>query len=187
MTAGAGADRLGLENGDAFGSIETLQIRGRRKTAKAAANHRDVDLSRQRCFFGDEVDRPGRLAPTGRDRIRSQRWTRSFGAFSNDACSRSRGTAKSSLSAESIRWNKLVLLRPFDAVTETFGLLDRDFSLYWTRPIHEAIRPLPGSTPDLFTSRARRLEWINDTCVFTRSIQPQRRREAFKWLCDQHR
>src|SRR3984957_8189888 len=99
MTAGAGADRLGLENGDAFGSIETLQIRGRRKTAKAAANHRDVDLSRQRRFLGDEVDRPGRLAPTRRDRIRSQRWTRSFGAFSKDARSQSRGTAKSYFSA----------------------------------------------------------------------------------------
>src|ERR1700722_7556123 len=99
VTAGAGADRLGLENGDAFGSIETLQIRGRRKTAKAAANHRDVDLSRQRRFLGDEVDRPGRLAPTRRDRIRSQRWTRSFGAFSKDARSQSRGTAKSYFSA----------------------------------------------------------------------------------------
>jgi hypothetical protein len=31
----------------------------------------------------------------------------------------------------------------------------------------EAIRPLPGSAPDLFTSQTRRLEWINDTCVFT--------------------
>jgi hypothetical protein len=167
VTAGAGADRLGLEHGYTFRWIKTLQICGGRKAAEAAADHRDIDLNRQRCFLGLEVDRPRRFPPTYWVRILSQRWALSLGSFPRDADSRSAGTAKYSLLPESVRSSKSAPCSRYEARLETLGPLYRDFSLYLVGPSREVIRPLLGSLPDLFTSRTRRLEWINDTCVFT--------------------
>jgi hypothetical protein len=124
-------------------------------------------LNRQRCFLGLEVDRPRRFPPTYWVRILSQRWALSLGSFPRDADSRSAGTAKYSLLPESVRSSKSAPCSRYEARLETLGPLYRDFSLYLVGPSREVIRPLLGSLPDLFTSRTRRLEWINDTCVFT--------------------
>src|ERR1700722_9446199 len=167
MTAGAGADRLGLEQGYTFGRIKMLQIRGGGEAAKAAANHSEVDLTRKQPLFRHEVDRPGCFSPTDWPGIHGQRWTHSFGWFPRDAYSQSQGTTKDFLRVKSARSSNSARFSRFDAQPETLGPLNRDFSLYSARSIREVIRPLRSSLPDLFTSQTRRLEWINDTCVFT--------------------
>jgi hypothetical protein len=86
----------------------------------------------------------------------------------NDAHTQSRGTIEILEGLAAAIRSSARAFGHREALLETLGPYIRDFSLYTFDSFCEAIRPLRGSPPGLFTSPTRRLQWINSTGVFIR-------------------
>jgi hypothetical protein len=107
-------------------------------------------VTRERRRLRREIDCPGRLSPADQVRCLSQRSTFTSIRSFRDAGTALQDTVGVCATTESWNWVRRAWPIPQIPAIETFGLLTRDFRLYWTNdilpshptPFRDIIRPL---------------------------------------------